>query len=235
MKILISVASLIEAEAAIKGKCDILDLKDVREGSLGAPSPFLIEQIKKVNTNDISLSIAIGDVYYQPNTIALAVKGAALFSPDYIKIGLKGIQSKKQAQTVLSCARKVLMKDSPSTKLVAGCYADYFIENSISPMELIELLDQELADFCLVDTLKKDGKSIFDHLSDSSLRHIVSCCRRNKVKVALAGSIQICHLPRVKSLEVNAVGVRGAVCEANQRHNVINEKQLSDFLYAARN
>ena len=49
MKLLVSVIDEAEARLAVAGGVDVVDVKNPAEGSLGAPAPAVIEQVRRVD------------------------------------------------------------------------------------------------------------------------------------------------------------------------------------------
>ncbi len=97
MKLLVSPINSEEAIAALKGGADIIDVKNPKEGSLGANFPGVIKEVKETVGNQKPISAALGDFNYKPGTAALAAYGAAAAGADYVKIGLYDIQTEEQA------------------------------------------------------------------------------------------------------------------------------------------
>src|SRR6185295_9594756 len=77
MKLLVSVVDAAEAAAAAAAGADIVDVKNPAEGSLGAPSPAVIERVRAAVPPALPVSVAIGDMPNLPGTAALAALGAA--------------------------------------------------------------------------------------------------------------------------------------------------------------
>ena len=77
MKLLVSVIDADEARLAVAGGVDVVDVKNPAEGSLGAPAPGVIAQVRDVLPSDQPLSVALGDLPCLPGTAALAAFGAA--------------------------------------------------------------------------------------------------------------------------------------------------------------
>jgi hypothetical protein len=91
MRLMISVVSAVEAQEAILGGAEILDVKNPEEGSLGAQFPRVIRKIKDFASGIVEISAAIGDMPNLPGTAALAALGAAACGVDYVKVGRRGI------------------------------------------------------------------------------------------------------------------------------------------------
>ena len=90
MLLLISPINTEEALEAIEGGADIIDVKNPKEGSLGANFPWVIRSIRELTPKNMLVSATLGDVPYKPGTVSLAAAGAVVSGADYIKVGLYG-------------------------------------------------------------------------------------------------------------------------------------------------
>ena len=97
MLLLISQINTEEALEAIEGGADIVDVKNPKEGSLGANFPWVIENIRQLTPPDMLVSATLGDVPYKPGTVSLAAMGALVSGADYIKVGLYGTSNYDEA------------------------------------------------------------------------------------------------------------------------------------------
>ena len=93
MKLLISPTSVQEALVVAASGCDIVDIKNIDEGSLGAQPAWIIRQIIRelyADTNEApQISVAIGDLPNKPGTISLAAYGVGgLYRVLKIRYGL---------------------------------------------------------------------------------------------------------------------------------------------------
>jgi len=79
-----------EACSALLGGADILDVKNPREGSLGANFPWAIRAVVDLVDGRVPVSATIGDLDFKPGTASLVALGAAVAGADYIKAGLLG-------------------------------------------------------------------------------------------------------------------------------------------------
>jgi uncharacterized protein (UPF0264 family) len=77
LKLLISPSDEKEALEAIAGGADIVDVKNPREGALGASFPWTIRRIKEIAPEGIEVSCTVGDLPNLPGSVSLAVLGAA--------------------------------------------------------------------------------------------------------------------------------------------------------------
>src|SRR5262245_25354593 len=121
MRLLVSVTDAGEARVAVEGGVDIVDVKNPAEGSMGAPPPRVIEEVREVVPPERPVSAAIGDLPNLPGTAALAALGAARSGAGYLKVGLWGTSTTEQAVAVLRAVRAAV--DDGAT-VIAAAYAD---------------------------------------------------------------------------------------------------------------
>ncbi|HUV80566.1 MAG TPA: (5-formylfuran-3-yl)methyl phosphate synthase [Candidatus Bathyarchaeia archaeon] len=224
MKLLVSPKDVEEAKAVIRGNADIVDVKNPKEGSLGANFPWVIRAIKelveKEGVNGMEMSAAIGDFDYKPGTASLAALGAASVGADYIKIGLLKIKTRQEAIDLLSGVVKAVKGFDPTKKVVSAFYSDYKRINSISPFEITEIGKEVDIDVAMVDTGIKDGRSTLEFLSEEELKTFVSESKALGLDTALAGSLTFDDLPVIKEINPDILGVRGMVCGGDRNAQV---------------
>lgn len=216
-----------EVKIAIQGTPDIIDIKNPKEGSLGANFPWIIKQtreyIDNYNKNSnfkIELSAVIGDFPNLPGTASLAALGAAVSGANYVKIGLMGPKNKEDAVKLAKSVVKSVKEYNKSVQIVIAGYADqYLLNTSIDPLLIPEITSESEADIAMIDTAIKNGNSLFDHLSMDKLDKFIAKSRNLNVKTALAGSLKFKDLPSIKKLEPDIIGVRTMVCENFDRLN----------------
>ncbi len=227
MKLLVSPKDLEEAKAVIRGNADIVDVKNPKEGSLGANFPWVIKSVKelveKEGGNGMQMSAAIGDFNYKPGTASLAALGAASVGADYIKIGLFKITTQEEAIELLSGVVRAVKGFDPTKKVVAAFYSDYKRINSISPFEITEIGKAVDIDVAMVDTGIKDGKSTFEFLGEDELKTFISESKALGLETALAGSLTFDDIPALKAIEPDILGVRGMVCGGDRNAQVREE------------
>jgi hypothetical protein len=76
------------------------------------------------------------------------------------------------------------------------------------------------ADVAMVDTGVKDGKSTFDFMNEESLAEFTSLNHERGLQTALAGSISFDHLPALRRINPDIIGVRGMVCGGNRNATI---------------
>jgi uncharacterized protein (UPF0264 family) len=218
LKLLVSVVNQTEAIDSIDGGADIIDVKNPKEGSLGANFPRVIQHVKDVLPENLELSATLGDLPNLPGTASLAALGAAVSGVDYVKVGLFGVKNSKEATILTSEVVKAVKEYDNSLKTIASGYADFRSCGCVSPLELPVIAHKAEADGILVDVQRKNGKdNLFSFLTDSQLRNLATQSHSRNLLVAFAGSLEKTDVSRVHNLDADIIGIRGAVCTKKDR------------------
>lgn len=223
MRLLVSVVSAAEARLALAGGADIIDVKDPREGALGAPSPGVLTEVVRVVGSAAPVSVALGDLPDLPHTAALAARGAALAGADYVKVGLRGVRELDRAVAVMSAVADAVGREAA---VIAAAYADADALDppAFAPAWLPELVERTGIAGALVDTCVKDGRGLYGWLSESELADLVARTRAAGASFAVAGQLTRDQLCRV---EVDIVGVRSAVCRGGDRTGELDSELVA--------
>ncbi|HIE34452.1 MAG TPA: (5-formylfuran-3-yl)methyl phosphate synthase [Candidatus Altiarchaeales archaeon] len=226
MKLLISPKDKEEAIEAIRGGADIIDVKNPDEGSLGANFPWVIKEIRKLVPENIEVSATIGDFPNLPGTASLAALGVASIGVDYVKVGLYGINKLEDAIKLSSSVVRAVKDFNKKTRVVISGYADFHRIDSINYSLIPEITRRTNADFAMLDTAIKDGRNIFNFLTLEELRKFVVHSHKNGISVAFGGSLRKEHIETLCDMEVDVIGIRGAVCERNDRRGRISFEKV---------
>ncbi|MDO9046011.1 MAG: (5-formylfuran-3-yl)methyl phosphate synthase [Methanobacteriaceae archaeon] len=218
MLLLISPINTDEALEAIEGGADIVDVKNPKEGSLGASFPWIIKSVREMTPEDMLVSATLGDVPYKPGTVSLAAMGALVSGADYIKVGLYGTKNYGEALEVMENVVRTVRENSSDVVVVASGYADAHRVGAIDPMEIPKVAAEAGADLAMVDTAVKDGKTLFDFMDMDDLQKFVNEIHDYGLKSALAGSVKKDQLKPLYDINCDVVGVRGAACIGGDRN-----------------
>lgn len=233
MKVLISPTTPDEADIVIdcEQKCDILDIKNVKEGSLGAQMPWFIKAIvEKAHEKGFVTSATLGDLPNKPGTAAQAAFGVAMCGVDYIKAGLYGSRTVEDATSVMrACVEAVRMTGSKA-KVVASGYGDFARFGGLHWRDLVEAAHRAGCDAVLIDTYIKDGRTLFDNMNKKECKQFCDTAKSYGMEVALAGSIKQHNLADIYDIDPTFIGIRGAVCESGNRANGITAARITEFL-----
>ncbi len=219
MLLLISPINTEEALEAIEGGADIIDVKNPKEGSLGANFPWVIRSIRELTPEDMLVSATLGDVPYKPGTVSLAAAGAVVSGADYIKVGLYGTKNYSQALEVMENVVRTVKDYNEDLLVVASGYADAHRIGAVNPMEIPRVAADSGADLAMLDTAVKDGKTLFDFMDEEAMSKFTGETHDCGLKNALAGSIKKEQLKLLSELGCDVVGVRGAACTGGDRNN----------------
>jgi uncharacterized protein (UPF0264 family) len=213
MRLLVSVVSAEEARAALAGGADIIDVKDPREGALGAPSPRVLSEVVAAVGDAAPVSVALGDDPGLPHTAALAAHGAAACGAQFVKVGLRGVSEIDGAVALMSAVAHAV---EAGVQVIAAAYADAGALDppALAPQWLAALVDRTAIAGALVDTFVKDGRGLYRYLSPRELADLIDATHAVGGSFAVAGQLRLGELGRVGA---DVVGVRTAVCRGGDR------------------
>ncbi len=216
MPLLVSVRSGDEVAAALAGGADIIDAKEPARGPLGAVGPGVLADIARRTPVSIPLSIALGDCSGVQD-VRRAVRAARVPPRDsavYLKLGFAGVSSETEIAGLMAAAAECVENESMSAGIVAVAYADHEAAGTIAPGAVLRASASSAAGF-LVDTWRKDGRGLLDHLSREHLGSLSAGAREAGLIFALAGSLDAAAVAEVSSL-AEVIGVRGAACRGGR-------------------
>lgn len=232
--LLVSPRNLTEALATFRGGADIIDVKNPEEGSLGANFPWVIAEIREAIPERLSVSAAVGDIPDLPGTASQAAFGALKAGADIIKVGLEGPKEKARVLNLMNEVVKAVKETSNSAQVVACGYGDYQRARTITASLIPKVTHESGADVAMLDTAIKDGKSLTQFLSIDELSDFVEEAHSLGVQAALAGSLGYEEISKLKPLQPDVIGIRGAVCEnGDRRRGSISEasvREMKEFL-----
>jgi uncharacterized protein (UPF0264 family) len=220
---LVSVRSVDEALQAADAGADIIDLKEPREGALGALAPDRIEPIvaaMRERFAHIPVSATTGDFESGAEASVIAsVRAVAACGVDYVKVGI--VKSGSAASLLRRLAQlrcrivPVLLCDDgvDITTLNAACSEPAF------PV-------------VMADTSDKGVGSLFDCVSPNAMTAMVDTVRASGKLVGLAGALRLAHVETLCALAPDLAGFRGAVCRGDRTGELDPRKvrELADAL-----
>ncbi|KXB07408.1 hypothetical protein AKJ52_00215 [candidate division MSBL1 archaeon SCGC-AAA382C18] len=228
-KLLVSPKNVEEARIASKVNVDIIDVKNPKEGSLGANFPWVISQIREIVPSEILISAAIGDFPNLPGSASLAASGAHNAGADIIKVGLKGPKESNDAINLMEKVVKSINRNSETGQVVACGYGDFERADTIDIEKLPVIGKEAGVDYVMIDTAIKDGKPVTEFLTLEQLENFVNKAHSLDLKAALAGSLGREEISQLKKLEPDVIGVRGAVCREKDRTKGMSEELIRDL------
>jgi hypothetical protein len=215
--LLVSVRSVAEAEVALAGGADLIDVKEPSRGSLGRADDETIAAVVQAVGGRKPVSAAMGELHGRVWDRFPRHPGLA-----FAKWGLAGCGDQPDhAWTRLAIeAMTELEHWSAGCKTVFAAYADFARANSPPPEVICQLARQwRLAAF-LVDTFQKDGSTLVDWLPLPRIALLCRLCRAGGIAIALAGSLGAEQIAALLPLEPDWIAVRGAACRQGRQGEI---------------
>lgn len=217
VKLLVSIRDASEAEVARSAGVDWIDLKEPSQGPLGAADFATVDQVASALRSHPRRSAALGELR---GLEACQVDHFAEAFP-ILKVGLSGMQARDWRRALQRLRLQLLRANS---QLVPVIYADWSDCGAPSPEQIVAFCEPtsgaSQADWplVLIDTHAKQGASLLDHWTDSELAQVVGQLSAYGTRVVLAGSLSAQAVVDLigRQLPIEAVGVRGAVCESGR-------------------
>jgi dihydroneopterin aldolase len=213
-KMLASVANPAEAEIAVAGGADIIDLKDPRAGALGAAATETIRQAVQAVAGRRETSAVCGDLPMEPQTVRAKADEVAATGVDYVKVGFF------PSPNAAACA-EALAPLGERTKLIAVLFADREPD-----FRLLDVFAKHNFHGAMVDTADKTKGRLLDHLPPERIPVFVHRARALGLKVGLSGSLETPDIPRLLPFVPDFLGFRGALCDRSQRTAAINAEAV---------
>ncbi len=214
---LASVTGPAEAEIALAGGADIIDLKDPARGALGAVEHAMVRATVAAVAGRRPVSAVTGDMPMRPEVVVAAAEGMAAAGVDYVKQGIFPGGEPEQ------CIR-ALAPLAERARLVAVLFADRDPDFSLLP-----LLARAGFHAAMLDTADKSQGRLLDHTSLPRLRQFVASCREHRLLSGLAGALEAPDVPRLLVLEPGVLGFRGALCGGAGRTASIDPEAVREI------
>ena len=226
MILMVSVQNLQEALEALAGGADIVDVKNLQEALVGSAHPAVVKEVRGAVPSRHHASVTLGVVPNQAGTVAMAAYTAGLLDATSVKVGFMKTEYAQAVEILLAC-REAL--DGFETKLIGSLFADNPLYDGLEPLRMVELSEDGRCDGFLVDTLTKDGRNLFDFLSEDDLRQMVFDGKQLGMSTALSGHLKLDDLDELARINPDIVGVRGAVCSKGDRENGVHREPVREF------
>ncbi|WP_442485689.1 (5-formylfuran-3-yl)methyl phosphate synthase [Aeoliella sp. SH292] len=227
-ELLVSVRNATEAEDALAGGADWIDVKEPAAGSLGRPSACALAEVVEVVAKRAPVSVALGEL--RELGMRDEVAKLPLAGVDRVKVGLSGCRTHGGWQEELSRLITVLPSHA---SMVAVQYADWRTCDAPSPRELVDFARVVPCAAMLIDTFDKRSGKLFDWIGDEELAELFGRAHDLGLTCVAAGSLTTAQFERTARAGADVLAVRGAACEQNVRTSAITRHQvreLRDFL-----
>ena len=229
MRLLVSVRSAAEVGPAVSGGAEIVDAKEPSAGSLGAVTPAALSAIASALPRHIPLSVALGDAAdggAAARSVWAALEALQAAGPragtTYLKLGLASASGPSAARRLVDGAVRAASRSRALVVVVA--YADHEAATAPAPGVVSRVAADAGAYGVLLDTCRKDGSNLFQHMPPEALRAWIGAARQVGLLVALAGSLDAEGVRTVARLPADVVGVRGAACDGGREGVLLEER-----------
>ena len=227
MLLMVSVQNVEEALEAERGGADVVDVKNLQEALVGSGHPTTVRQIRARIQPENHVSVTLGVVPNQAGTVAMAAYAAAVMDATSVKIGFMQTEY-DVAVDILKEARRAM--EGYNTKLVGSLFADNLLhEGGLDPKLMVQLATDGECDGFLIDTLIKDGRNLFDFLTEAELHDMVLEGKKLGLSTALSGHLKLDDLDELARINPDIVGVRGAVCSTGDRDRAVAWEAVAEF------
>jgi len=205
--LLISVRSAAEAQIALAGGADVIDVKEPKRGSLGAADAAVVKAIVAVVAGRLPVSVAAGEILHgaescrsNPNS----VDGVS-----FVKFGLAGCSTRDDWAPRW---RSAISRQPQCVQPVAVVYADWCASSAPAPDDVLRLAQAIGCPALVVDTWNKSRGTLFDHWPVAELCQFCDRVRAARLAVVLAGSLSCGDVDVAMECHPHLIAVRGAVC-----------------------
>ncbi|MGO8916339.1 MAG: (5-formylfuran-3-yl)methyl phosphate synthase [Stellaceae bacterium] len=198
-RLLASVRSPAEAQAAIAGGADIIDLKEPAAGALGRLPDGMLRATLAAVAGRRPTSATIGDLPLAPAPILAAVRAMAETGVDIVKLGIFAGDAAATLAALGAATRDGI-------RLVAVCFADRQPD-----FDLIARCADAGFHGVMLDTAEKRGGPLTRHLRPAELRRFIALARARGLLAGLAGSLAAADVPALLPLAPDFLGFRSAL------------------------
>jgi len=194
-----------EAEIAVRQGADIVDLKDVGAG-FGTVTPEVVRATVAAVGGRRPVSAVVGEPAADVERIINIAAALAEAGASYIKIGLSPDRQRDDLIRALALlARKA--------KLIGVMFADDRADSALIPV-----MAQSGFAGVMLDTARKTGARLLDHMDITALAHFVDAAHAHGLMAGLAGSLETPDIPRLLPLAPDVLGFRRALCIDHDRN-----------------
>tara|TARA_R110002111_G_scaffold261492_1_gene334521 strand:- start:34347 stop:35147 length:801 start_codon:yes stop_codon:yes gene_type:complete len=230
VQLLVSIRHRDEIAPALRGGCDILDLKDPLNGALGMVDAQTLRSISEslhAQPVAVPVSMALGELLEWQEDRSIPFIPAEI---TYLKMGLSHTAGQRNWHSHwLDVTKRIEEKNRTAFQWIAVAYADWKQAKAISPQKVLAAAIESQCAGLLIDTYSKQGQSLLDLLSLDELKALIEQAQSHNLKIALAGSINNENMVSLSEVSPDIIGIRGAACFKNQRTNGLQEQAVRKF------
>jgi (5-formylfuran-3-yl)methyl phosphate synthase len=235
-KLLVSVRSAIEAEAALAGGASIIDIKEPSRGPLGRADGSVWREVRRAVPPSIPVSVALGELAEWLGPSRSEIPDDLWAGIAFRKLGLSDAgtgwidrwKDLRERRTALAGDRPRESWRRPYW--VAVVYLDWERARAPDPDAIIRVAG-EIEDCAgvLFDTWDKSVRTGVDSRWERWFARV----RESGRFIALAGSLNAGAIRQLRELEPDVFAVRGAACYGGDRRAAIDPERVARLVEAA--
>jgi uncharacterized protein (UPF0264 family) len=231
VKLLVSVRSADEAEAALEGGAHVIDVKEPLRGSLGRAGDATIAAVLARVAGQRPVSAALGELANPAEAAPYLGRGLA-----FVKWGLFGMGA-RDWRSALSRATQRLAQADPECRAVTVAYVDWQWAGAPAVEEVADFAQALRGGVLLIDTFQKAPRpqtgaspTLLDLLPLGQVVRLCERCREAGVRVALAGSLGAPQIEDLRAARPDWFALRGAVCEGGRREATVSAPKVRELV-----
>jgi dihydroneopterin aldolase len=213
-RMLASVISAEEADAAQRLGADIIDLKDPKSGALGLISLKTARETMVAIARRRETSATLGDPPYCEDALLARARAFASIGVDYLKLAVDGPMLERLSDSLRRLAREVALVGI----LLADDEPDFALLPNMAALGFKG---------AMLDTRDKTRGRLLMHLDVRQLEDFCSRCRAAGLTSGLAGSLEVPDIPRLLLVRPNILGFRRALCHGHDRKGAIDPRAVA--------
>lgn len=220
-QLLVSVQNAGEAQLAMAGGADWIDVKRPAAGALGMARIDDMLGVICTVADRLPISVALGELAEWNSFEAIGkmpVTGVAA-----VKVGLAGCGDQPDWSSKWA---ELAAKLPSGVPLAAVHYADWQTCGSPAPEAILEAAGEIDGRLLLIDTFDKSAGRLFDYMSNNSLGELFSRARDRGMTCAAAGSLAADEFETAIGAGANIVAVRGAACNESRREGQLCQDRV---------
>jgi uncharacterized protein (UPF0264 family) len=227
-RLLVSIRSAAEAEAALEGGAEVIDVKEPARGPLGRADEAVIAAVVRQVAGRRPVSAALGELVRTPEPPT--VTGLT-----FIKWGLAGT-ARRDWRALLE---RQMAELAAGPRVVVVAYADWQAAAAPPLVEVVGLALAHPGSVLLLDTFDKGSqaqeqrpRTLLDFVPAAGIASLCARCRPAAVQVALAGSLGRAEIAALLPAQPDFIAVRGGACSGGRGGCVCANKvrRLADLV-----
>jgi uncharacterized protein (UPF0264 family) len=215
-RLLASVRDVDEALLAVRLGADIVDLKEPRQGALGAVAEAEQRAIlTALGRQRPEVSATVGDLPFEAGTLLPAIHRAAAVGVDLVKFGV--FAAGEAALAGLAELDRRLRRTPPAKPLVILFFADRLGDGEEAAALASAALGVRGVAGVMLDTADKGSGRLTEVMTIAELTRFAAAAHAAGGFAGLAGSLALADIGALAATGADVLGFRGALCDGDRK------------------